>query len=390
MPALSDCEIVKPNEIPPKMGEDEILNLIAREISEFCREKSNVLFIVNDDQRATPTSRVLKKLNPRILKNSKFLVATGAHKAPSENGMRYIFGELYDVLRNRIIVHDAHRANIYIGTTKFKNDVYINEVFHKNRYIVIITSVEPHYFAGYTGGRKSILPGITSYGTIERNHKLALDQHAQPLALDGNPVHEDMMDSLRFVSDKDILCINCVLDRNRKLFSAYVGDIRNSFFRAVEDSEKIYAIRVKEKADIVITEAQPPLDINLYQAHKAIEHGKLALKEGGVLILVAKCEKGIGPENFYNLLKDRDPEDVIREAYTNYKLGYHKAARLAQLLMRAEIYAVTNLSDEVLKRINIKPYHTLHDAYRDARKKMGRDARAIYLVDGATTIPITG
>ena len=383
-----DCEIIEPNYVEPILSEDEILNTIARSIAEFCEGRERILFIVNDDQRPTPTAKILERVNSKIIKRSKFLIATGAHKEPSERGMRFIFGKLYDLIRDRVVIHNPHSGNVYVGTTKFDNDVYLDRVLLEHRYVVIITSVEPHYFAGYTGGRKSILPGVSGYESIERNHKLALDERAQPLALIGNPVHEDMMGALRFVSDKEILCINCVLDKSRRIFSAWVGDIRESFFRAVEDARRIYAVRVRGKADIVITEARPPLDINLYQAHKALEHGKLILKDGGVIILIAKCSEGIGPRNFYELLKNRRPEKVLEEAYKNYKLGYHKAARLAQLMMRAEIYAVTSLSPEVLKRINIRPFHTLREAYNEARRKLGSSARAVYLADGSSTVPI--
>ena len=132
------------------------------------------MFIVNDGTRPTPTAAILRVLSKKIdLSSVRFLIATGIHRAPTEEEYRMIFGELYESLNDRIHPHDSRRDKmVFLGRSKNGTEMAVNEIAVNADRLVIITSVEPHYFAGYTGGRKSFLPGVASYKTIEQNHKL--------------------------------------------------------------------------------------------------------------------------------------------------------------------------------------------------------------------------
>jgi nickel-dependent lactate racemase len=252
---------------------------------------------------------------------------------------------------------------------------------------VIISSVEPHYFAGYTGGRKSFLPGIASFKTIEQNHKLALKQEARALALEGNPVHEDMIDALSTVK-KEIFTISTVLDKNHRIYAATAGDIYKSMEAAVSKAEEVFVAKIPEKADIVVSVVKFPSDIDLYQAQKGIDNAKYALKEGAILLLVAKCRMGIGEDSFVKLLSSADsPRDALDKIEKKFVIGYHKAAKMAEVGLYAQTWAVTDLDPEILESIFIRPFSSLQEALDKAFEEKGKDAKALILLDGSLTIP---
>ena len=278
---------------------------------------------------------------------------------------------------------------VHIGTSKSGTEMWLNKRGMEADKLVMIGSVEPHYFAGYTGGRKSFLPGIASYSTIEQNHKYALLPEAKALALDGNPVHEDMIDALKVIADKPIFSIQTVLDRDRKIYAATAGHIHKSFYAAIDKATEVFCVRIESKADIVVSVAPYPMDVDLYQSQKALDNGKLALKNGGILILVSKCRTGIGHDTFYKLLSACDTaQEVLDEIDRGYKLGYHKAAKMAEIGVWAQMWGVTELPDDVMKNVLLKPFRSVQEAIDEAIKIKGDDAKVLFLMDGSITVPM--
>ena len=276
---------------------------------------------------------------------------------------------------------------VLLGTTRNGTEMWLNELAVKADRLVIITSVEPHYFAGYTGGRKSFLPGVAAYKTIEQNHRLAMRPEAQALRLDGNPVHEDMVDAINELHGKPIFAIQVVLDRHQQIYRVAAGDLQRSFHKAVEWANQVFCVDIHEKADVVISIASYPMDIDLYQSQKAIENGKRALKPGGSIILVSKCRAGIGDEAFYEQLsRSKDPDQVLKNLEVEYKLGHHKAAKMAELAKCAEINAVTSLEDKTLHDINIVPYRTVQEAL-DTVLRRRPHAKVMVIYDGSVVVP---
>jgi nickel-dependent lactate racemase len=256
----------------------------------------------------------------------------------------------------------------------------------------VINSVEPHYFAGYTGGRKSFLPGVAGYETIEHNHSFALSKDSCALCLKGNPVNEDMIDSVKLIEkDVNVFSIQIVLTPERKLYKITTGNLHDSFNKAVEYANNLFCKPITKKGNIVITVASPPMDINLYQSQKALENGKLALQKNGVIILVSKCYNGVGPDEFLKLLSKSDkPETVLDTLKKEYKLGYHKSGKIAELASWADIYAVTDIKEELVKKAFIKPFKNIQDAIDAAVKKIeknGEKIRIIFMPYGGLTVP---
>jgi len=394
------CEILVPNKVTIKNQNkiigDALKNPIGKEsFEQFAAKAEELLVIVNDATRPTPTSKILDYLYPVLSNHPKviFLVATGVHRAPTEEEYRFIFGKSYDAFKEQISAHDARNEEdmTYLGTSKNGTEMYINKMVPETGNVVVIGSVEPHYFAGYTGGRKSFLPGVASYKTIEMNHKLALSDDARSLALEGNPVHEDMVDAMDVLKDINVFSIQAVLTGDHKIYAVTAGDLFQSFDAAITYANEVFCVPLKKKGNIVLTVAPYPMDIDLYQSQKALDNGKLALEDGGIIILVSKCRDGVGEDAFLDLLsKAETPKEILDILGDEYKLGYHKAAKMAQIGIHAQIWAVTDLDDEIIKKALMKPYSAVQSALDDAVETIktdGRQPRIIVMPSGSLTIP---
>ena len=394
------CEILVPNKVKvPNQNEiieKALKNPIGKEsFEQFAKKAEKLLVIVNDATRPTPTSKILDYLFPVFSSHPSitFLIATGAHRAPTEEEYRFIFGKSYDVFKDQIFAHDARNEEdmTYLGTSKNGTEMYINKMVSEIRNVLVIGSVEPHYFAGYTGGRKSFLPGVASYKTIEMNHKLALSDDARSLALDDNPVNQDMVDAMNVLKDINVFSIQTVLTGDHNIYAVTAGDLIQSFDAAITYANEVFCVPLKKKGNIVLTVAPYPMDIDLYQSQKALDNGKLALEDDGIIILVSKCRDGIGEATFLDLLSQADThQDVFDLIDDEYKLGYHKAAKMAQIGIHAQIWAVTDLDDEIIKKALMKPYSSMQSALDDAVETIktdGRQPRIIVMPSGSLTIP---
>jgi len=360
-------------------------------IEDFLRKQTPVLIIVNDATRPTRTATVLDTIERNMqTKDLRFLVATGAHRAPTEQELRMMFGKHYRNFRNHILIHDAkdNKSLKHYGKTRYGNELWLNRAVTRFERIFTIGSVEPHYFAGFTGGRKSILPGIAGYNTIEQNHKFAVHPRAQPLNIDGNPIQEEMVDCINALRNREIISVQMVLDKNNNIYEAFTGPIDKTFEMATRMARRIYCIKIRAKADIVVTVAQKPFDIDLYQTLKAIEHGRIALKESGVLIVVSPCHEGLGPPSFARLFSSpKSIEDAVKNAEGYYQLGDHNAINLASLRKWGEIWMVTRISDTLLRNAQIRQFDSLKKAIQVAIEKKGLDAKILFLINGSLTVP---
>jgi nickel-dependent lactate racemase len=386
--------VLRPNEVVCGDPLEEVRKAIAHPIgceplADFLSGGGETVFIVNDATRPTPTATVLDAVSEVAdLRKFRYLVATGAHRAPTLEEYGMIFGHRAAVLKSRIHAHDCRRDDmVELGSSRAGTKILINAIAGNAKRIAIITSVEPHYFAGYTGGRKSILPGVAAYRTIEENHRFAMSHEAQVLRLGGNPVHEDMVDAVGRLKDVRIFAIQTVLDRHHSVYRVAAGALQPSFEKAVEHANEVFCVPIKEKADVVISVAPHPMDVDLYQSQKAMDNAKWALKPGGRLIFVSKCRDGIGDRVFYDqLARSNDPDEIIRNLESEYRLGHHKAAKMAEIAKQAKIGGVTSLSPDELRRISIQPFSVVQEAL-DAALAEKPDAKVMVMYEGSIVVP---
>ncbi len=336
------------------VGYDIFKEKLAAAEKEIFRAVEADLFIVNDAYRPTPTETILDWIikSGGICGTAAFLVSTGTHPVPSTGQLRTIFGRHYHDFKGRIFGHDCKdRAEmVRVGEDHSGNVVYLNRKVVEAEKIVVIGSVEPHYFAGFTGGRKSIFPGLCDFDTTARNHNLAVGFEASPMKLEGNPVEESLQELMKLVEGKDILSIQAVLGKRGEMTSIHCGDIVISFEDACEESREIYSGAYNEQYDMLLAEVRPPLDANLYQLQKSLENCQGAVKDGGAMILFSPCHEGIGTRNFYDLA-ERWKRGEVRIGDGPESFGMHKLARVEQISQRINVYLHSELDEGVPDRV---------------------------------------
>ena len=353
-------------------------------------QQSKILTIVNDGYRRTPTS-VLLPIIWDYLKDGEFIIATGTHRVSTDAELAEIFGESYAAVRPRLTIHDCYDDSSLqsIGTTSRGTPVMINKKALEADLILTINSVEPHFFAGFTGGRKSLIPGLASFKTIMANHRLAKNTNSCVLNLETNPLHLDLEEGVQLLGDKPVLSIQCITDRDGKLIELFAGDMRMAFYQACEAAMKYYTIPVPKKYDVVIANCDPPLDVNLYQLQKAQEHGGRMVKDGGVLIVMGACKEGVGSKYFMELAaKYPTPQSALTEGMADDSFGIHKLVKTARQLQKFKVFYVTTLDDHEVEKVYFKSFKEISEALRSAAKELDGEVEVGILEDAGYTVPV--
>jgi len=320
----------------------------ASEFADIVKNHSSLL-VINDHYRSTPSVQILRAiydLYGTAHKIGGIAIATGTHIAPNNEQIEILTRGYHKKLNCPLYIHDSKSENLrYIGTSTRGTKFRLNPVIFDYEYIIAINGVEPHYFAGYTGGIKSLVPGLAAYDTVVSNHSWALDEDSYPTSLDKNPVQLDLWEATKFI-DQKLIGLQMVNIHN-DIYHLSIGDLRTSFNQAVKFSKIIYTQKVEEKVDVIVSVVYPPLDDNLYQAQKGIENTRSVLKTGGEMILFSLCEGGIGSDAFYDTICAFDnADDVISSIKREeYKFGDHKVMKFATLVNNNKLSLVTELTD---------------------------------------------
>ncbi len=370
----------------PEWSSDQFLQTLSNSGFEEFRRWGKPLVVVNDAFRPTPTGRILAALqsyDPSF--RADFVVACGNHPRPTPTDIETIFNGYSLPTDSRIFFHDSRDRKTMVPAGEIDGQaVYLNRVLFDYPSVMVIGSVEPHYFAGFTGGRKSLIPGLCDFETTRRNHALAVSPEARPLRLDGNPVAENLDRLMGLLSLPHLFSIQIVTGRNQQMLACFCGDLAASFAGAVELSKQVYSFSLEKTYDLVVAEMRPPLDRNLYQLQKGIENCAAAVRDGGTLIVVSPCQEGIGNDEFYRLAERlRTPETVLAQAAEeDPPLGIHKLCRIVRLSRRISVKALTDLEPDLLKRVFIEPAEVLQ-AERQKFQKGGDSHMDILLVRDA-------
>ena len=359
---------------------------------EGIRERDeNLLIVINDANRPTPSYIVLEALLPHLESmETQLSIATGTHKAPSDNELHQLLGVSDPMFRPNLHIHECRdvAAHSYLGTTSRGTPVLFDNIVYNAKNILVIGSVEPHYFAGFTGGRKAFLPGHASYETIEHNHSFSLKEGASLLNLNDNPVHLDMLEGCAFLKEKNIYSIQLVLECCGNVARAFGGNLYSSFDAGIQSCTNYFTKEISELADVVITVAEFPMDISLYQSQKAMENAKLALKEGGILILVSATRQGIGNRTFTTLLSSsEDLDEILKVIGNKYVWGYHKTAKIIEALKRFRVFVVSSLEDRTVKELHMEPISSLQKAVDIALAEKGKTAKILVMPKGCALVP---
>lgn len=389
--------------IETTLTEDEIISkaiinpISSPTLSELAKGKKKVLIVTSDHTRPVPSRITLPILANEILKTSPdaqitILIATGLHRAPTRSELLEKFG-LELLQRFSFVVHNAFASEEmrFVKTLKSGAKLEVNRLVLETELLITEGFIEPHFFAGFSGGRKSILPGVSSAVSISENHAAVAINH--PLSrcgiLDGNPIHEDMVEAARSVNVA--FSLNVALNSRKEVVAAFAGDLVEAHKEGCAYVHKLCAVPLT-KGDIVITSnGGYPLDQNLYQCPKAISTAAEFANENAVIIIAASCIDGYGGEYFRNLITLGKPEEILSHVLS---IPPHQtipeqwcAQIISRIMMHHRIIVVTeHMRSEELAAANMLHASTLDDALALAMKIKGSDAQVVIIPDGISTI----
>ena len=266
-------------------------------------------------------------------------------------------------------------------------EVYVNRLIIEADRIFIIGSVEPHYFAGFTGGCKSLFPGLTDLATIERNHNLANSLQAAPMKIEGNPVAEHLWSLYDLLDDKKFFTVQLVSDCAGQTAAAFFGEVKSAFTEASTFARKLFAPKIVKRHDVVLCEVMPPLDKNLYQAQKALENCQAAVVDGGDAVVVSACEEGIGSDYFFKLAEKWDKEN--NRAFDGaLHFGSHKLSRVNALRKRIGVHLYSELDGDSARQVFYEPVGDLNEFINNKAKNKNNLSLAMVRDAGHTVLKI--
>ncbi|MGB6371449.1 MAG: nickel-dependent lactate racemase [Atribacterota bacterium] len=359
----------------------------------FQKKASKILIIVNDITRPTPYEIILPPLLDELhqigikKENIIFMVATGIHRSNSQEEIKEMFGEnIFSAYK--FINHDCDDPRSKdLGKLKSGNKLWVDPIVSDIDIIITTGVIVPHYFAGFSGGRKSILPGISGRKTIEANHAKMVHSDSQAGNLKGNPVHQEMQEAAEKVGVD--FNINVVTNEHHEIIEIVAGELYKSWLKGVEVCKKTYLYPIKQKAKVVIASAGGyPKDINVYQAQKALNNAYQATKPRGTIILLAECSEGYGEPTFENWIEEANtPDDIIKRLNKKFVLGGHKAYSIAKLSKEVEVILISSLPPEKVRKLFFIPMENISQTIEYIQDKYGKDFQAYILPSGNTVLP---
>lgn len=372
--------------------------VLCKPLREMVKPSDKVGIVFSDITRPTPSSLFITALYSHLdhLKDKQIILfnATGTHRANTDDELRAMLGNEI-ISRFRIVQNDcsAPDTHMHLGTTRGGNDIWVNSEFIACDVRILTGFIEPHFFAGFSGGGKALIPGMARLDTVQRNHGAAnIDNRKSTWGVtSGNPLWEDIYEGASFAEPSFLL--NVALNKDKQITRVFAGDFTAAHRQGCEFVRETAMAAVDSPFDIVITtNSGYPLDQNLYQAVKGISAAGQVVRDGGSIIIAAECSDGI-PNNseYYRLLTEFDDYNVLLDCIRTP--GFHRA-EMWQVQIQALIGRKTdihlyssNLTDEQISRCKMIPCRSIEQTLSGLLVKYGSDARICVIPEGPQTIP---
>jgi lactate racemase len=377
LPPSTPWEVIKPAALEPLADPlQSIINALQNPINcpplgQIVKANEKVCLLVNDSTRVARSELFLPPLIDTLIdagidkEDLSIVFTNGTHRPLTKAEMTELAGE-YAAGLVAMYNHDSKDSAglIYVGETSFKTSVYVNRMVMEADRRILTGSVVHHFFAGFGGGRKALIPGVAGWETIQKNHSLMLDDRACSGNLAGNPVHEDLLEAALMVGGDFI--VNTVLNERKELLGVFAGAMIEAHAAACRLADQANGVKLNRLADVVIASCGGhPKDINLYQAHKALDNAMAALKPGGKLILLAKCPEGVGSDHYLKWASSYRTLPELEAALSKeFVLGGHKAYTIARLLQRGSVYLLSALPPEQSRMLGFTPIASLEEGIK--------------------------
>lgn len=360
-------------------------------LEEIVKPQEKVAIITSDITRPVPSHQIIPSIIKRLRKagieysDIKVVFALGSHRFHTEAEMRKLVGD--DVFEKVECIDGDNSDLVHMGQTSIGTPIDICRSVAEVDRRICIANIEYHYFAGYSGGAKAIMPGVSTRDAIQANHSMMTHEKACAGNVINNPVRDDLEEAINHCNI-DFIC-NVVLDANKNIVDSVAGHFIEAHRAGCKILDKMYSKPIAKKADIVIvSQGGKPKDLNMYQTQKALDNAKYAVKDGGIIILVGSCAEGMGESVFEEwMLSTEKPSDLIERIEADFQLGGHKAAAIALVMEKADIYLVSDMEDDFVEKIFMKPFAEVQTAYDAAKEKLGEDATVMVMPFGGSTLP---
>lgn len=371
-------------------------------LKEIVRPSDQVLIIVPDITRPAGASIympvLLNRLNELGVPDGQIsvLFALGHHRKQTHAEQVGILGEEV-AARVEFLDHDAYdkASMVFLGTTRHGTPIWVNRRVIDADKVIVTGSISLHYFAGFGGGRKCIIPGVAALETCQATHLHVFNKEGtgkNPLArtgiLAGNPVHEDILEGVEMVPPHFLL--NTIVDADQRLLGVVAGDYIKSHREGCRQVMQMSSVSIPARADLVITSCGGfPKDINFIQTHKTLDYSINAVRDGGVLILIAECVDGFGHETFHHWFRYQELKEFEQALRADYEIYGQTAFSTLEKAKRARVILVSSLADADVRAMAIEPAHSPEEAIGKARHILGEDAGYYVIPSGSTVFPLS-
>lgn len=395
----SKTEEYVPEKSETELVRDALQNPIASlPLCELAKDKKHIVIISSDHTRPVPSHITMPIILEEIRKYNKdvkisILVATGMHRASTHEELVNKYGEKI-VNEETIVMHDAYvdEDMTFKGILPSGGELWVNKLIDSADLLMSEGFIEPHFFAGFSGGRKSVLPGIASKKTVLWNHnaKFIANKNARAGNLQDNPIHKDMLFAAKAANLEFIL--NVVLNGEKKVIKAFAGNLEEAHAHGCSLVKEIAHVDPVYSDIVITTNGGYPLDQNIYQTVKGMTAGEACVNPDGVIIICSSCADGTGGEFFYKLLSDNPSAEVAYQKLndvepSNTEFDQWEAQILARILCKAHVIIVSEHCDPaIIKAMHIDHAYSLDEALKKARALKGENQKITIIPDGISVI----
>lgn len=371
----------------------------SEKLSEISKGKNNIVIIASDHTRPVPSKVIMPLMLSEIRKGNPdakitILIATGCHRGTTKEELISKFGqEIVD--SENIYIHDCDETEKLenIGTLPSGGDCEINKIAVDADLLVAEGFIEPHFFAGFSGGRKSVLPGIASRKTVLANHCSEFIDHpcARTGILENNPIHKDMLWAAK--KAKLAFIVNVVINSKKEVIYAVAGDVEKAHKKGTDFLSELCGAEACVSDVVITTNGGYPLDQNVYQAVKGMTAAEATVRENGIIIMLASSADGCGGEHFYNQLSGEDDISKTMEKFLSHKRNetlpdQWQSQILIRILMKSRVIYVSEMDDETIRKMHMIPAQSLDDALKTAREILGRESITITAIPDGVSVMV--
>jgi len=367
-------------------------------LSDLARGKKKIVIIASDHTRPVPSRWIVPPMLRELRKGSPdaditILIATGCHRGTTKEELIAKFGE--EIVENeKIYVHDCDETDLLVNLGKLPSggDCFVNSIAAEADLLVSEGFIEPHFFAGFSGGRKSVLPGIAGRDTVLANHCSEFIAHpkARTGVLEENPIHRDMLWASRAAGLRFI--VNVVLNAEKKIIYATAGNPEAAHAKGCEFLSSLCRVKAREADVVISTNGGYPLDQNVYQAVKGMTAAEATVRKGGVIIMLASSADGTGGDHFYHQLADEENLELTQAQFLSRKRNetapdQWQSQILIRILLHAKVIYISEMPDEMIRKMHMIPAHSIEEGLRLARDLLGQEAlRVVAIPDGVSVV----